>query len=151
MVGAVWRTLRERLSGLTPTRLTGPPTSSNGASSLHLFWDGPPRPLTEVSATIEVIEPPTVERLYFWAVQVSFQRSDGSTTGGAHVGLQHHPAYPGAGAVNWGGYLRAGGEIDGSVSALPSTLDNVNMAGANLTSARLGRLIGTLLLLYRPI
>jgi hypothetical protein len=78
-----------------------------------------------VSATIEVIEPPTVERLYFWALQASFERG-GVRVGGAHFGLQNHPSYPGNGAVNWGGYRIGGGELDGSGSDLPSALDNVN-------------------------
>ncbi|MGF1596113.1 MAG: hypothetical protein ACFCVK_04160 [Acidimicrobiales bacterium] len=116
----------ERLrSGGVGQRITGPPTSSNGASSFHLFWDVPPTPLTEVGATIEVIEPPTVAQLYFWALQTSFE-TGGRRTGGAHFGLQHHPAYPDGGAVNWGGYHSGGGELEGSVSALPSALDNVN-------------------------
>ncbi len=107
------------------TRTSGLPTSSNRASSFHLFWNGPPEPLREVRATIEVIEPPTVDRLYFWALQASFS-DRGGRVGGAHFGLQHHPQYPGSGAVNWGGYHDRGGELEGSVSELPSALDNVN-------------------------
>ena len=113
------------LAGDGPTRTSGPPTSSNGASSFHLYWDVPPEPLAEVSATIEVVEPPSVDQLYFWALQASFE-SGASRRGGAHFGLQHHPAYPGAGAVNWGGYAAGGGELDGSGSRLPSALDNRN-------------------------
>ncbi len=83
-------------------------------------------PLREVRATIEVVDPPTVDMLYFWALQVDIGLH-GSRRGGAHFGLQHHPSYPGAGAVNWGGYHSGGGgELSGSTSALPSTLDNVN-------------------------
>lgn len=109
-------------------RVSGPPTSANGASSFHLFWQVPPRPLREVRADFEVLHSPTVDRLYFWALQVSFvdSRRGGSRRGGAHFGLQHHPAYPRAGAVNWGGYLDGGGELTGTESALPSTLNNVN-------------------------
>jgi hypothetical protein len=77
-----------------------------------------------VSVTVEVVEPPVVDRLYFWALQVSFETDRSVRTGAAHLGLQHHPAYPGAGAVNWGGYHREGGVLDGSVSSLPSALDN---------------------------
>jgi len=106
-------------------RVTGPPTSSNGASSFHLFWELAPVPLIEVAATIEVVEPPTVDKLYFWALQANFQFGN-SARGGAHFGLQHHPAYTWAGAVNWGGYRHGGGELDGSTSELPSALDNVN-------------------------
>ena len=126
--GAVIRSFLERLRrlGEGPVRASGLPTSSNRASSLHLVWDAPPVPLAEVGATIEVIEPPSVDRLYFWALQVDFVTDGGGSLGGAHMGLQHHPQYPGAGAVNWGGYRAGGGELDGSVSSLPSTLGNAN-------------------------
>ena len=106
-------------------RVTGPPASSNAASSFHLFWDAPPVPLSEVAVVFELIEPPSVPMLYFWALQVSFMNGP-SRVGGAHFGLQHHPDYPANGAVNWGGYADAGGELDGSASTLPSALDNVN-------------------------
>jgi hypothetical protein len=66
-------------------------------------------PLVEVSAEFTVVEPPTVERLYFWALQVSF----GSTGAGAHVGLQW-AAPAGMRAANWGGYAAGGNELDGS-------------------------------------
>ena len=105
---------------------TGRPTSSNGASSLHLFWSLPPtRPSVAVEAVLEIVEPPTVPALYFWALQVGFAgpRGDG---GGAHLGLQWFDRHPGSTAVNWGGYRSGGGELDGSVSDLPSTAGNVN-------------------------
>jgi hypothetical protein len=96
------------------------------ASSFHLFWQGVPDDVVGAAATVEVLEPPTVDELYFWALQVSF-RSGSSQTGGAHIGLQHHPSYPGAGAVNWGGYDDVvGGIIEGTVSELPSALGNAN-------------------------
>jgi hypothetical protein len=107
------------------TREAGPPTSSNGASSMHLFWMSTVHPFAELRATIEVVEPPTVPRLYFWALQASFE-DEGKIKGGAHFGLQHHPDYPGNGAVNWGGYRDSGGELDGSSSDLVSALNNVN-------------------------
>ncbi len=106
-------------------RVSGPPPSGNGASSFHLTWDAPPAPLVGVEVTIEVIEPPTVPELYFWALQVNFERR-GGRIGGAHFGLQYHPSYPEGGAVNWGGYADAGGELEGSVSELPSALNNSN-------------------------
>lgn len=122
----MFRSFLEKLTrGPARVRDAGLPTSSNRASSFHLFWDVPPEPLAEVGATIEVIEPPTVERLYFWAVQASFSH-DGLEHGGAHFGLQHHPSYPEAGAVNWGGYAAGGGELAGSESELPSALGNAN-------------------------
>ncbi len=93
---------------------------------MHLFWEVPPRPLVEVSVDLEVVVPPAVQMLYFWALQVNFV-DGGADRGGAHIGLQYHPAYPGGGAVNWGGYHPGGGgELGGSVSELPSALDNVN-------------------------
>jgi hypothetical protein len=110
-------------AGLT-SRETGEPASSNGASSFHLVWNVPPIPLDEVSATFELLAEPSVSRLYFWALQVSF--FEGRTQrGGAHLGLQWHPSYPGNRAVNWGGYGDAG-ELTGSPSSLRSTLENAN-------------------------
>ena len=105
----------------------GEPRSPNGASSMHLWWELPGR-LVEVAATLEVVMPPAVPRLYFWALQVSFD--DGRRhRGGAHLGLQAHPAHPGGTAVNWGGYRAAGdggGELAGSTSPLTSATDNPN-------------------------
>lgn len=96
------------------------------ASSFHLFWQGVPDHVVRCAATVEVLRPPAVSELYFWALQVSF-RSESHQTGGAHIGLQHHPSYPGAGAVNWGGYDDVvGGIIEGTTSKLPSALGNAN-------------------------
>lgn len=105
-------------------RLRGEPTSSNGASSFHLRWlvDGP---VEAVRVTFEVLEAPTVDRLYFWALQASFA-DRGRRLGGAHLGLQHHPAHPGDSAVNFGGYAATGGQLRGTASALPSARDNPN-------------------------
>lgn len=105
-------------------RLTGYPTSSNRASSFHLFWSCDVL-LREVSVTLVVEQPPQVAELYFWALQVSFVDSSGSS-GAAHLGLQWHPSYPGSTAVNWGGYDREGRILGGTESALPSTLGNAN-------------------------
>lgn len=124
MTGFFSRFLQGALGANTP-RITGAPTSSNRASSFHLNWNIANAPLAEVQATIEVTEPPTVAMLYFWALQVSFVGPNGRI-GGAHIGLQNHPSYPGNGAVNWGGYRDGAGELDGSVSALPSALNNIN-------------------------
>src|SRR4051794_29985274 len=69
--------------GLGP-RVSGLPTSSNGASSLHLMWEVPTSaPLVEVAVTLVVPKAPLTDALYFWALQASF--GDG---GGAHLGLQ---------------------------------------------------------------
>ena len=77
--------------------------------------------LTEVTATIEVLVPPAVPELYFWALQAGF-----SGGGAAHTGLQWFPKGAGRPAVNWGGYHATGRELDGTVSDLPSVDGNVN-------------------------
>jgi hypothetical protein len=102
-------------------RISGEPQSGNGASSFHLWWDVPSGfHFTKVAATIEVVDEPTVDRLMFWALQVSFVDPVG---GGAHLGLQHHPRFPASSAANWGGYAPPGegGLLEGSESPLPST------------------------------
>lgn len=104
---------------------TGRPTSSNGASSFHLFWEVGGGPWTAAEAVLEVVDPPTVPELHFWALQVSFT-GGGRSGGGAHLGLQWFPIHPGSTAVNWGGYGAGGGELAGSTSALPSTPGNAN-------------------------
>jgi len=71
-----------------------------------------------------VLEPPLTPDLYFWALQVSFLE-DGQRTGAGHLGLQHHPRYPGSTAANWGGYGRDGQELGGEL-LLPSSLNNPN-------------------------
>jgi hypothetical protein len=104
--------------------LRGYPPSGNGASSFHLWWQVPSQlRVVEARATLEVRVPPAVDRLYFWALQVSFE-DRGRQYGGAHTGLQWHPGSPG-GAVNWGGYAQGGGELSGTTSALPE-VDSVN-------------------------
>lgn len=107
-------------------RVAGEPPSGNGASSFHLWWELPSGELlTEVAATLEVVDEPIVNRLVFWALQVSFVKPSG---GGAHLGLQHHPNFPAASSANWGGYspLGDGGLLDGSPSPLPSTPNDPN-------------------------
>lgn len=106
-------------------RTRGFPTSSNRASSMHLVWDPPPSPTREVSAVLEVVEPPVVPHLYFWALQASFV-DRGRRVGGAHLGLQWYDRHPGSTAVNWGGYRDGAGELDGEESALPSAMRNPN-------------------------
>ena len=106
-------------------RTTGFPTSSNGASSLHLRWEPPPAPTRRVSAVLEVVEPPSVPHLYFWALQATFT-GHGRRIGGAHLGLQWYDRHPGSTAVNWGGYRDGAGELDGDASALPSATGNPN-------------------------
>jgi len=114
--------MREGRSG---PRVRGRPTSANGASSLHLFWDLA-GPLSSVSVDLTVMEAPTVQELYFWALQADFVDESGRSAGGAHLGLQWHPSFPGSTAVNWGGYGASGGELGGSESGLPSSTANPN-------------------------
>lgn len=106
-------------------RTTGFPGSSNRASSMHLRWDPPPRPALEVAVTLEIVEPPVVPELYFWALQVSFL-DRGRRVGGAHLGLQWYSLHPGSTAVNWGGYRDGAGELEGEESSLPSATGNPN-------------------------
>jgi hypothetical protein len=101
-------------------RTSGEPRSANGASSFHLIWDLPQVPLQRVEATLEVVIPPAVSRLYFWALQVSFAAGP-RLQGGAHLGLQWNPRHPGSTAVNFGGYGPAEGGtrvLEGSTSKL---------------------------------
>lgn len=105
-------------------REQGFPTSGNGASSFHLWWQNTPTcDAVEVSITVD--QEPQVDRLCFWALQVSF--TDGrSRTGGAHIGLQWNPRYPRFRAVNWGGYHAGGGILSGTESPLRSTPGDPN-------------------------
>ena len=106
--------------------MSGFPQSSNGASSLHLRWmfDDAAASFASISVTFEVVEAPTVDRLYFWALQADFGDDRDRRSGGAHLGLQWHPDHPGSTAVNWGGYDARGTVLHGSDSALPSALRN---------------------------
>ncbi len=105
-------------------RVAGPPSSGNGASSFHLWWDIPfGDRLNGVSVTLEIDRRPDLDRLVFFAIQVAFIKPGG---GGAHLGLQHHPGYPERSAVNWGGYDPHGGLLEGSRSSLPSSQDDPN-------------------------
>ena len=107
-----------------PQRATGLPQSGNGASSLHLWWDLPVGDrYTAASVTLEIVKRPDVERLVFFALQVAFINPGG---GGAHLGLQHNPRFPGMSAANWGGYDPHGGLLEGTESPLPSTPNDVN-------------------------
>jgi len=109
-------------------RTWGEPRSSNGASSFHLVWELPRVTLSKVEATLEILAPPEVSRLYFWALQVSFA-GDRRLAGGAHLGLQWNPKFPGSKAVNWGGYGTGGGGtqlLRGTPSRLPSARGDLN-------------------------
>jgi hypothetical protein len=119
---------------------TGAPRSSNGASSFHLAWESLDHRWVAADATLQVVVPPTVPVLYFWALQVSFVDEGRRNAGGAHLGLQWFPPHPRSAAVNWGGYAPAGGELAGSPSALPSATDNVNTRDYGWLSGRAYRL-----------
>ena len=106
-------------------RVRGYPTSANRASSMHLRWDPSPPPSLEVAVTLEIVEAPVVDELYFWALQASFL-DGGRHIGAAHLGLQWYSLHPGSTAVNWGGYLDGGGELAGEQSTLPSAPGNPN-------------------------
>jgi hypothetical protein len=95
-----------------------------------------------VSATLEVLVPPEVNRLYFWALQVSFV-AERKLHGSAHLGLQWHPKFPGNTAVNWGGYGAAQGGtalLRGSPSRLPSARNDRNTRDFDWRSGRRYRL-----------
>jgi hypothetical protein len=92
---------------------------------MHVHWHPAASPGLEVAATLEIVEPPVVPKLYFWALQVSFV-DRGRRVGGAHLGLQWHDRHPGGTAVNWGGYRDGAGELDGEASLLPSATGNPN-------------------------
>ncbi|MCL4371150.1 MAG: hypothetical protein M1380_09625 [Chloroflexi bacterium] len=77
---------------------------------------------------LEIVAPPSVPALYFWALQVDFIDGLGMW-GGGHTGLQWNRRYPGGTAVNWGGYAsaeRGGAVLPGSISSLPGFEDDPN-------------------------
>lgn len=135
----LWRRLRRRGGG--SLRTSGEPASPNGASSLHLFWEVPPLPYVEAAVTLEVLQLPVERRLYFWALQVSFVRGQ-QQRGGAHLGLQWNPGFPGSTAANWGGYAPSdvGGLLSGSQSPLPSVRSDVNTRDFRWEASRRYRL-----------
>jgi hypothetical protein len=104
-------------------RTRGFPPSGNGASSLHLAWRFPSGAghLVDAAVTLQVTQPPVIDHLYFWALQVGFPGS-----GAAHLGLQWNRAFPGFGAANWGGYAVDGSLLRGTESTLPSTPGDPN-------------------------
>jgi hypothetical protein len=124
-----------------------PSRSANGASSFHLAWEMPGGlgrevGFVEVSAVLEIVVPPRVSALYFWALQVDFL-SGGKVIGGAHTGLQWNPRYPGSRAVNWGGYAsseRGGSVLPGTRSRLPGFRDDPNTLGYDWLHGRPYRL-----------
>ena len=129
-----------------PPRHGRPPRSGNGASSFHLAWELPAGParsgLIEVSAVLEIVVPPEIPVLYFWALQVDFA-TDRGALGGGHTGLQWNPRYPVSAAVNWGGYAsgeRGGAVLSGTRSELPGFHDDDNTLSYHWLPARPYRL-----------
>ena len=100
-MASVWQRLRSWL----PT--AGAPGGGAGGG-FHLWWKGVPtnEPIVACSVVLEVVQPPTVAALYFWALQASFLDAAGQSYGAAHTGLQWNSRHPGGRAVNWGGYAR---------------------------------------------
>jgi len=100
-----------------------------GVTSFHLWWQDldAGTPIVEASAVLTVVQPPAVDRLYFWALQATFL-DGGRSYGGAHTGLQWNPRHPRNRAVNWGGYADppVSNVLRGSTSMLPSTPDDPN-------------------------
>jgi hypothetical protein len=123
--GSHWsRLIRRRSAPFGKSlRVSGRPPSANGASSLHLVWDVPTGDdLVEASVILMVPALPSVPRLYFWALQVSFPGG-----AGAHLGLQWAADPPRrVRHVNWGGYGASGAELSGGTSILPSSFANPN-------------------------
>ena len=80
---------------------------------------------------LEVLVPPRVPSLYFWALQVDFEQA-GLVWGGGHTGLQWNRRFPGNMAVNWGGYAtqeRGGAVLPGSEPVLPFFPGDPNTMG----------------------
>lgn len=116
-MASVWQRLRSWL----PT--VGAPGGGAGGG-FHLWWKGVPanEPIVACSVVLEVVQPPTVAALYFWALQTSFLDAAGQSYGAAHTGLQWNPRHSGGRAVNWGGYAQAADVtsiLEGSDSPLP--------------------------------
>jgi hypothetical protein len=87
------------------------------------MWEVPTyEELVEASVSLTVPVLPSVPRLYFWALQVSFPGG-----AGAHLGLQWGADVPNRlRHVNWGGYRASGAELSGEASTLPSSFANPN-------------------------
>jgi hypothetical protein len=102
-----------------------------------LVWEVPTdEELVEASVRLAVPSLPSVPRLYFWALQVSF-----SNGAGAHLGLQWGADPPGRlRHVNWGGYGPSGAELSGGTSNLPSSFANPNTRDYDWEAGRTYRL-----------
>lgn len=96
------------------------------ASSFHASWDTLTQFAHEVHVDLTVMNEPTVNDLYFWALQCSFYDASDNFIGGGHTGLQWNEDHPNNNAVNWGGYDDMSVELSGTTSSFPSTPGNVN-------------------------
>jgi hypothetical protein len=87
-------------------------------------------PVVSAWVTFELTEAPQVDELYFWALQATFEDSNGTDFGAAHTGLQWNPRHPKNGAVNWGGYPSEHSNwkknLPGSEPLLPGFKDDPN-------------------------
>ncbi len=113
--------------GAHTTRTSGLPSTGNGASSFHARWNFDPKiaDIRRVGVTCRVVRAPTVNRLYFWALQASFY-DESTGFGGAHTGLQFNPRFPNNRALNWGGYGANGSELAGTPLTISSTPNDNN-------------------------
>ena len=116
-MASVWQRLRSWFP-------TAGASGGGAGGGFHLWWKGVPanEPIVACSVVLEVVQPPTVAALYFWALQASFLDATGQSYGAAHTGLQWNPRHPGSRAVNWGGYAQAADVtsiLEGSDSPLP--------------------------------
>jgi hypothetical protein len=123
--------LRDLLKSAGSVITTVPSEPTTGVSAFHVWWQGmgATEQYVSCSATLEVTHAPTVDKLYFWALQATFVDSRGKEFGGAHTGLQWNPHYPGNRAINWGGYDASGSVtaiLAGSLSPMPSAPNDVN-------------------------
>lgn len=122
-MGQIRDALDRLLATQIPTRTHGRPPAGNGASSFHIWWDTDQQ-FVSVAATLEIIQAPTADRLYFFALQASFWSA--THEGGAHTGLQWNQRHAGSTAVNWGGYDDRGRVLAGTESSLFSTPNDPN-------------------------
>jgi len=106
---------------------------------MHARWLRLPDLVEAVSVDFMVLQRPSSPDLHFWAIQASFV-GGGRPMGAGHLGLQHFPAHPGSGAVNWGGYGADGTILSGSESPLPSRPGNANTRDYSWSEGRMYRL-----------
>ena len=66
-MASVWQRLRSWLP-------TAGASGGGAGGGFHLWWKGVPanEPIVACSVVLEVVQPPTVDALYFWALQASF-------------------------------------------------------------------------------